>query len=163
MTIGERIKKLRKEKGYSQEKLAECLSLSRQAVAKREKNVCEPNIESLTTMANLFDVSLDYLLKGDTSEECQKPNFSRNHQNFLADKKDIVLLIAILISLLVFIGLFIYALLNPLYWNQTYSFIWWYIQIFNLSGTWFRLLVVLSLFVNIFSLILFLKRRKINN
>lgn len=86
MTTGERIKKLRKEKGYSQEKLAECLSLSRQAVAKREKNVCEPNIESLTTMASLFGVSLDYLLKGDISEECRKSNLSSKHQNLLVDK-----------------------------------------------------------------------------
>lgn len=38
MTIGERIKKLRKEKGYSQEQLADYLSLSRQAIAKRETN-----------------------------------------------------------------------------------------------------------------------------
>lgn len=160
MTIGERIKKLRKEKGYSQEQLADYLSLSRQAIAKREKNVCEPNIESLSTMASLFGVSLDYLLKGDISEECQKSNLSDKHQILLADKIDIVLLIAILISLLAFIGLFIYALINPLYRNQTYSFIWWYIQIFNLSGIWFRLLVLISLFANIFSLIAFLKRRK---
>lgn len=160
MTIGERIKKLRKEKGYSQEQLADYLSLSRQAIAKREKNVCEPNIESLSTMASLFGVSLDYLLKGDISEECQKSNLSDKHQILLADKKDIVLLIAILISLLAFIGLFIYALINPLYRNQTYSFIWWYIQIFNLSGIRFRLLVLISLFANIFSLIAFLKRRK---
>lgn len=161
MTIEERIKKLRKEKGFSQEQSANYLSLSRQAIAKREKNVCEPNIESLSTMASLFGVSLDYLLKGDISEECQKSNLSDKHQTLLADKKDIVLLIAILISLLAFIGLFIYALINPLYRNQTYSFIWWYIQIFNLSGIWFRLLVVLSLFVNIFSLIIFIKRKKV--
>lgn len=161
MTIEERIKKLRKEKGFSQEQSANYLSLSRQAIAKREKNVCEPNIESLSTMASLFGVSLDYLLKGDISEECQKSNLSDKHQTLLADRKDIVLLIAILISLLAFIGLFIYALINPLYRNQTYSFIWWYIQIFNLSGTWFRLLVVLSLFVNIFSLIIFIKKGKV--
>ena len=49
MTVGERIQDLRKKKGFSQEKLAEYLNMSRQAVAKWEQNVCEPNLDCLAT------------------------------------------------------------------------------------------------------------------
>lgn len=64
MTLGERIQSLRKEKGYTQEKLALHLNLSRQAVAKWEQNVCEPNLDSLVAMAELFEVDLNYLITG---------------------------------------------------------------------------------------------------
>lgn len=163
MTVGERIQKLRKQKGYSQEKLAEYLSVSRQAISKWEKNVCEPNIECLTRMSKLFDVNLDYLLTGEViNEEDKKTNTTEKHNtgSLFSDKKDILLLITILFSLCTFVGLFIYALLNPLYVNQQTSFIFWYIQIFQSSGTWFRILVFLSVFINIFSLVVFLKRGK---
>ena len=49
MTVGERIQDLRKKKGFSQEKLAEYLNMSRQAVVKWEQNVCEPNLDCLAT------------------------------------------------------------------------------------------------------------------
>lgn len=72
MTIGERIQDLRKKKGYSQEKLATHLNMSRQAVAKWEQNVCEPSLDCLTSMADLFEVDLDYLIAGKVSEKIKK-------------------------------------------------------------------------------------------
>lgn len=69
MTIGERIQDLRKKKGYSQEKLAIILNMSCQAIAKWEKNICEPNIDCLTTMAELFEVDLCYLITGNVAEK----------------------------------------------------------------------------------------------
>lgn len=69
MTVGERIQDLRKKKGYSQEKLAAHLNMSRQAVAKWEQNVCEPSLDCLTSMAELFEVDLDYLITGKVAEE----------------------------------------------------------------------------------------------
>ncbi len=64
MTLGERIQELRRKKGYTQEKLALHLNLSRQAVAKWEQNACEPNLDCLVAMAELFEVDLDYLITG---------------------------------------------------------------------------------------------------
>jgi transcriptional regulator with XRE-family HTH domain len=166
MTVGERIKDLRKKKGYSQEKLATHLNMSRQAVAKWEQNGCEPNFDCLTSMAKLFDVDLDYLITGKVSEEKAEDVINKKEaiiikeRDHLLDKKDIILLITFIISTVAFIGLFIYALLNPLYWNQRYSFLWWYIRFWVSSGTWFRILVLISTFGIVFSLFVFLRRRQ---
>ncbi len=155
MTLGERIQDLRKKNGYSQEKLSSKLNVSRQAVQKWEQNICEPSMESLTMLAELFNVSLDFLLLGKEKEEREKTE-SKN----TLTKTDIVLLITFLLSVALFIGLFIYSLLNPMVYNQTKSFIWWYVRIWVSTGTLFRLLVLLSVVGIVTSLILFLKKRK---
>ncbi len=64
MTVGERIKNLRKERGYSQESLSKHLHVSRQAVSKWEQNVCQPSLEDLTILAELFCVDLTFLITG---------------------------------------------------------------------------------------------------
>ena len=166
MTVGERIQDLRKKKGFSQEKLAEYLNMSRQAVAKWEQNVCEPNLDCLARMSDLFGVDLDYLIRGKASEEIKSGNVVREKETIiiekdnLLDRKDIILLITLITSTAVFIGLFIYALLNPLYYDQKTSFIWWYVRIWISDGTWFRLMVLISAIGIVFSLRTFLKRRK---
>lgn len=66
MTIEERIQELRKGKGLSQEQLAETLGVSRQAVSKWEGGQSLPEVEKLIAMSNLFEVTIDYILKGET-------------------------------------------------------------------------------------------------
>ncbi|MCI1959903.1 MAG: helix-turn-helix domain-containing protein [Clostridia bacterium] len=68
MNFGENLQKLRKEKGLSQEKLAEILEVSRQAISKWESNAAYPEIEKLISLSNLFNVSIDYLVKGKESK-----------------------------------------------------------------------------------------------
>ena len=53
---------LRREKGYSQEQLAEYLEVSRQSVSKWEADKTMPEISKLIAISQLFHVSLDYLL-----------------------------------------------------------------------------------------------------
>lgn len=65
MTLAEKIQKLRQEKGLSQEQLAERLEVSRQAVGKWEGGQSRPDMDKLITLAELFGVSTDYLLKED--------------------------------------------------------------------------------------------------
>ena len=62
MTLGEKLKKARKEAGLSQEQLAEKLSVSRSAVAKWESGKGMPDVNNLKVIAQLLDVSVDYLL-----------------------------------------------------------------------------------------------------
>ena len=59
MTLGEKIKEQRKRLGYTQEALAERMDVSRQAVAKWEKNLSAPTAEKLIALSNLFGTSLD--------------------------------------------------------------------------------------------------------
>lgn len=60
--LGERLKKLREEIKLSQLELAEYLNISQQALSKWENNLTQPDIETLITLSNKFDVSIDYLL-----------------------------------------------------------------------------------------------------
>lgn len=61
--FGGKILKLRKEKGLSQESLAEKLGTTRQAISKWENDQGFPETEKLLMIGNIFEVSIDYLLK----------------------------------------------------------------------------------------------------
>lgn len=56
------LKELREERGLSQQKLAEILNTSQQTIFKYEKTLVEPDIETLISMADFFEVSVDYLI-----------------------------------------------------------------------------------------------------
>lgn len=165
MTVGERIRKLRKQNGYSQEKLATYLCMSRQAVVKWEQNICEPNLDCLTAIAKVFKVDLDYLITGEVDDDgisnqiYEKKTVIIKNNSLLQDKKDIIALLVMIISTIAFVGTFIYSVVNPLYYNQTNSFIWWYIIFWVSSGTLFRILVLSSIVGIILSLHFFMKRR----
>lgn len=68
-TLNERIKNLRKEKGWTQLKLAEQLNITDKAVSKWEAGEGNPDILLLPKLAELFGVSIDYLLTGVKPEE----------------------------------------------------------------------------------------------
>lgn len=59
--LGKKLSELRRKKGLSQEKLAEMLDVSRQAVTKWESGKSNPDTENLILIAEIFDVSLDEL------------------------------------------------------------------------------------------------------
>ena len=65
MNISDKILKLRKEKGLSQEALAEALGVSRQSVSKWESGAALPDTDKIIAMSELFGVSTDYILKDD--------------------------------------------------------------------------------------------------
>ena len=62
MELSEKIQKLRKEQGLTQEQFAEQLFVSRTAVSKWETSRGTPSMESLKQIANLFHITLDQLL-----------------------------------------------------------------------------------------------------
>lgn len=61
MSLGENLQRLRKEKGLSQEEVAQRLYVSRQSVSKWELDQAEPGVESLKALAALYGVTLDAL------------------------------------------------------------------------------------------------------
>ena len=65
MEFNEKLQQLRKQKGLTQEDLAERLYVSRTAVSKWESGRGFPNIESLKAISKIFDISLDELLSGE--------------------------------------------------------------------------------------------------
>lgn len=64
MNTAQRLQQLRKEKGMSQEELAERLGVSRQAVSKWESGQSSPDVEKIVAASELFGVTTDWLLKG---------------------------------------------------------------------------------------------------
>ena len=69
MTFGDQLTKARKEKELTQEELAEKLNLSRQTILRWEKNQVFPDISNLKAVAQVLDVSFDYLLGEDKIEK----------------------------------------------------------------------------------------------
>lgn len=65
MELGSKLKKLRKEHNYSQNQLADKLNVTAQAVSKWENDKCAPDIINLVQLSDLYNVSLDYLIKSD--------------------------------------------------------------------------------------------------
>lgn len=83
MELGNQIKHYRIEKGLSQEELAERVYVTRQTISNWENNKNYPDINSIVLLSEIFEISIDNLIKGDlekmkkeiNSEEVKKLNF----------------------------------------------------------------------------------------
>ena len=69
MILADKIISLRKKAGWSQEELAEQLSVTRQSVSKWEGAQSVPDMDKVVQMSRLFGVTTDFLLKDELSEE----------------------------------------------------------------------------------------------
>ena len=81
MEFHEKLQELRKNRGLTQEELAECLYVSRTAISKWESGRGYPSIDSLKEISKFFSVSIDDLLSGDKllsiAEKENKANLRR--------------------------------------------------------------------------------------
>jgi len=64
-----RLKELRINSAYSQMQLAQHLNISQPAYSKYEKGETEPNCETLIKLSRLYNVSIDYIVLGSTTNE----------------------------------------------------------------------------------------------
>lgn len=71
MTFSEKLKSIRKKAGMSQEKLAEKIGVSRQAITKWETDAGIPDIDNMMALSSLFNISLDELLSNEKTERKQ--------------------------------------------------------------------------------------------
>lgn len=69
MILADKVSRLRKKNGWSQEELAEKMKVSRQAVSKWESAQTIPDLEKILQLGELFGVTTDYLLKDEMEEE----------------------------------------------------------------------------------------------
>lgn len=84
MDFHEKIQKLRKQKGLTQEELAQALFVSRTAISKWESGRGRPNLESLKAMAKFFGVTVDELLSGEELLAVAEAD-SKQRENHLRD------------------------------------------------------------------------------
>ena len=117
MELGKRIKECRNTAQMTQEDLAEKMFVSRQTISNWENDKSYPDIHSLLMLSNLFDVSLDILVKGDIEimkekiDEKTLKDFGRDSNIF-----SILLIITVATPLLLFrwigvLGLVVWAVL----------------------------------------------------
>ena len=109
MKLCEKIIKLRKEKGLSQEEFGNAINVSRQAVSKWESEQTKPDIDKLKEIAKFFNVSYEYLLNDEIEnlEETQKESAPKpkKTKKIIARIVSILVLIYLLISIYKLIGL----------------------------------------------------------
>lgn len=74
MELGKQIKYYRSEKALSQDNLAERVFVSRQTISNWENNKSYPDINSLLRLGEVFDITMDQLLKGDLEIMKEKIN-----------------------------------------------------------------------------------------
>ena len=67
----DKLLQLRREKGFSQEQLADLLNVSRQSVSKWEAGSTMPELDKIVTISDIFGVSVDYLVRDNTTEREQ--------------------------------------------------------------------------------------------
>lgn len=84
MKFKDKLQALRKEKGMSQEKLAEKIGISRQAVAKWEIGQSYPDMDNLIALSDLFRISIDKLVKDYDDENCSYEYIKQ--QNYINEK-----------------------------------------------------------------------------
>jgi len=75
MNYGEILKHLRKNKGMSQQEIADKFHIDRSTYAKYETTQSQPNFETLIRIADYFDVSIDYLLG--------RPQYCKRHARYM--------------------------------------------------------------------------------
>lgn len=106
MTIGERIRELRKASGLSQEQLAKQVDVTRQTISNWEANIAQPNLEKIIMISDLFQISLDQLIKGEKQKYCQEVNIEElAKMNWEYRKKTLALIIGMI---LIFLGIVTY-------------------------------------------------------
>lgn len=86
MEFSSRLYELRKTKGLSQEELANKLNVSRQTVSKWELGDSTPDMEKLTAISDLFEISLDELVLGKVSTSGDTSSKTEDILNVLEEK-----------------------------------------------------------------------------
>jgi len=67
MTVGDNLKKLRKNKGLSLRKVQKATGISYNTLGSYERNTCQPTIENIYKLCRYFDVPIEYLFVGEDS------------------------------------------------------------------------------------------------
>ena len=103
MEFNEKLQELRKQKGLTQEELAEKLYVSRTAISKWESGRGYPNIESLKAIAKFFSVTVDELLSSGEALTIAEEDSKRKEKNY----RDLIYaLLDLCIVLLLFLPFF---------------------------------------------------------
>ena len=117
MTLGEKLQKLRKTRGWTQEELAEQVGVSRQSLSKWESDGALPDTANIIVLADLFGVTTDYLLRaGERAASAKEPVPAA--QPVPAKRKAfsprfVIGCILLTVGLIVWLGVYVLQALHP--------------------------------------------------
>ncbi len=124
MNFSEKLLTLRKSKDLTQEQLAEQLNVSRQSISKWELGQAIPELDKIVELSNIFDVTMDYLLKPSEIDELSVKTEileKQQQQMLLREKKRGIIQhciiccvgVYLLFFAVYFIGHFYFTIWNP--------------------------------------------------
>lgn len=88
MTLGQRIKNLRKQKNMTQEDLGKILGVTKVSISGYENDTREPDNKSLIKLSNFFNVTTDYLLGRNKTPQWATQEDTNDLAEFLAENSD---------------------------------------------------------------------------
>ncbi|WP_226677280.1 helix-turn-helix domain-containing protein [Mesobacillus jeotgali] len=90
-TLGERLRIARERKGFSQTEVYRRTNINNKTLSKYEKNDTKPDIETVTDLANFYDVSVEWLLTGQspTKNDDDKSDFDPEVRSLARDIKNL--------------------------------------------------------------------------
>ncbi|MGV3353439.1 helix-turn-helix domain-containing protein [Streptococcus orisratti] len=110
MNVGQKLQIARNKQGLTQEQIAQQLQVSRQTISNWENNKSYPDIVSLITLSELYQISLDQLLKGD---KAMIEHLSKSTNTVASNRR---LLTAIILNIIILIA---FILFNSLITQNT--------------------------------------------
>lgn len=102
MKFNEKLFELRKEKGYSQEELADKLNVARQTVSKWENGTTTPDFENLIELSKLFEISIDEFV-GNDFKNVKEEETNNEEDIILVNKKRKIKKICLIAIAVIFI------------------------------------------------------------
>lgn len=115
MDIGEKIRMARIKANLTQEQVAEVLNVSRQTISNWETGKTYPDIVSVVKLSDLYDISLDHLLKE------EKPMSKSDYLNYLEESTNTVksrIRLSIIILIAVYLGIWAVSLISFWFFNS---------------------------------------------
>ena len=107
MEIEKKLKDVRMQAGLTQEQVAEKIMVSRQTVSNQENGKSLPDIVSIMSLSDLYQISIDELLKGDKrmKEKMEKDaNIAKANKRVILTTAIITLVVGIIYSISIFVG-----------------------------------------------------------
>lgn len=88
------LKQLRTQNGFTQKEMAQKLKMTQQAYSRYERAECQPDIDTLCKLADIFEVSVDYLLGRETAQKntalIEKDGITDVAKNFIKEFQDVL-------------------------------------------------------------------------
>ncbi|WP_270738019.1 helix-turn-helix domain-containing protein [Streptococcus anginosus] len=129
MQINKRIFELRKERGWSQDQLAEKVNVSRQSISKWESAQALPEIEKVIELSKIFQVTTDYLLLDQADEKEARSKWTTSESEGYQQEVRSFGLVNVLYILFLAITLFFFAGGLYLPWNPSLIFFLFFLSV----------------------------------